>query len=42
MVDKSSHPDKKLLPGMSVEVSINTKEALLTEQKEFAGLLDRL
>jgi membrane fusion protein (multidrug efflux system) len=42
MVDKSSHPDKKLLPGMSVEVSINTKATLLTEQKEFAGLLDRL
>lgn len=42
MVDKSSHPDKKLLPGMSVEVSINTKAAPLTEQKELAGLLDRL
>jgi len=40
-VDKNSHQDKRLLPGMSVEVSINTKAAPLTEQKELAGLLDR-
>ncbi len=40
-VDKNSHQDQRLLPGMSVEVSINTKAAPLTERKELAGLLDR-
>jgi membrane fusion protein (multidrug efflux system) len=40
-VDKNSHLDKRLLPGMSVEVSINTKAAPSSEQKELAGLQGR-
>jgi membrane fusion protein (multidrug efflux system) len=35
-VDKNSHQDKKLLPGMSVEVSIDTRQEPKTEQKHLA------
>ena len=36
-VDKGSHHNKKLLPGMSVEVSIDIRQEPETEQKHLAG-----